>query len=163
LIQYCAKITTSAAPFTVTLTLAGGVTGYWEAAAIEVSGVGTGLSVDQTVGQSATSAAPSTGTTAALTGSEVIVAAVHAIGANQGSITVQVVSPTWTEEFENLSYSTTIAGEGDTRIVTGAAGTTQTGSWTDTASATWGAALAAFKGSAPAAAETARPYVVLPL
>ena len=158
-IQYCAKVTTAAAPFTVTLTFAGALTGYWEAAAVEVSGVGsTGLAVDQTASQNATSAAPSSGATPALTASEVLLAGVHAIGANQASLVVQVVSPTWTEEFENLNYSATVAGEGDSRIVTGAAGTTPGISWTASASGTWGAALAAFKATGvvgtPARSET---------
>jgi hypothetical protein len=146
----CAALTASAAPFTVTLTFSGGSTGYWETAALEVSGVGTGLTVDQSVSQSATSATPSTGTTPALTVNEVLLAAVHAIGANQASLVVQTVSPAWTEEFENLNYSATVAGEGDTRIVTGATGTTQTCSWTAATAATWGAALAAFKAGVPA-------------
>jgi hypothetical protein len=146
-IHYLPVVVTSAAPFTITVAAAN--SGAWEATAIEVAGVGTGLAVDQVAGQSGTSPAVSTGPTAALAAAAVVVAAVHAIGGNQSSIVVQTVSPAWTEEFENLNYSATIAGEGDMRIVTGAAGTTQTCSWTDTGSFAYAAALAAFKAVAP--------------
>lgn len=155
-IHYCGKVTASGAPFTVTLAFTS-LTGQFEAAAVEVGGVGGGLVVDQIARALATSAAPSSSATPPLTGSEVFVAAAHSIGANQTSLVVQAVSPAWIEEYENLNYSATIAGEGDSHIVTGAAGTTQTAIWTASASATWAAVLAAFKGTTGGASRKRGP------
>lgn len=148
--------------FTVTLTAVNGP-GYFEGTAIEVTGAGgTGvLTVDQTMTQTATSATPSTGTTAALTGSDVFIVAGHAIQADQASITVQSVSPSWLQELENLTYSTSVGGEIDSRSVTGVAGSTQSCSWTDSTSAIHAAAVVVFKGSAASATAIARDGVVV--
>lgn len=146
---YCPIVTASGAPFTVTLSVFSIPPGYFEAAAIEFSGVGsTGLVIDKksyTPGVSGTLL--SSGVTVALTANEVILAAACNINTNQTSLVVQSASPVWTQEFENLNYSASIAGEGNTRIITGATGTTQECSWTASVSGTWGAAIVAFKAT----------------
>jgi hypothetical protein len=143
----CTTPLVTGSPFTVTLTANTPV--YWEACAIEVTGAGgTGvLTVDQTITQSGAGPTVSTGTTAALTGTDVFVLAGHAIAGNQTSITVQSVSPAWFQEFENLDYSASIAGELDTRSLTGVAGTTQSCSWTTSNVGPTTAALVVFKGT----------------
>jgi hypothetical protein len=110
---------------------------------VEVSGVTPGLVVDKSSSASGTSSAPATGVTAALTAAETFQVAVHAIAAAQASITVGVVSPAWTQEYEELPF-TFSAGEADSRITTSSVGTTPSASWTDTASAVWAAVLVAF-------------------
>src|SRR5262245_62171221 len=161
---YCPKITTTGTPFNLSLTGSAGTGGqWWVASAVEISGVGTGLTVDKTATASGTSAAPSSGTTAALTASDVVLAAAHSINAAQGSITVVTATPTWTQEVEELTSSDS-TGEADSRLLTSATGTTPSCSWTDTASNAWAGAIVAFAGPAAAgAAETTHAVVILPL
>ena len=161
----CTTALATGSPFTVTIT-AVSFTTYFEATAIEVAGAGgTGvLTVDRTSTQTSVAASqPATGTTAALTGTDAFLLAIHAIAANQASLTVQVVTPAWFEEMEHLNYSATVAGELDSRSVTGVLGTTQACSWTAATTAGYAAALVAFKGTAPAAVATAQAYVWGPL
>lgn len=142
-IFYCPAVVATGASFTVTATSA--YTGaYWVGLVVEVSGVGTGLVVDQTAGAGGTSSTPATGATAALTASEAFLAAIHGITTSQSSITVGSASPAWTQEFEELP-NTHIPGEADTRIVSSAAGTTVSCSWTDSTSSQWSAVIVAFK------------------
>lgn len=156
-VWYCAKLGAAGAPFTITLF---GLSDYWAFTAVEVSGVGDGLQVDQvaalTTGSSAT---PTTGTTSAFTASEVFAAAVMSHSASQTSITVGAATPVWVEAFEELS-SAMVAGEGDTRVIPSAAGTTTSCSWTGTAGGSWAALLVGFRASGtPAAVATAQTYV----
>ena len=141
-VYYCPKIVASAAPFTITLTLPG--TDWFLAGAIEVSGVGTGLVVDQTVGTTGSSATPATGATAALTAAEVFAVAVLQTRTSHSVITVEAVSPAWTEAYEELSSSNT-AGEADSRVLTGAAGAPTSCSWAFGFSGVWAAVVVAFK------------------
>jgi len=160
-IYVCPIVTTSAAPFQITVSAPTGAI-WWVAQAVEVSGVGSGLAIDKTISATGTSAAPATGATAALTASEVVQAASHAIVVAQASITVVSATPTWFEEFQELTLSF-IAGEANTRVVTSATGTTPSCSWTDVSSGQWSAVLAAFSATAPAAVATAQPYVWGPI
>ena len=146
-IYVCEQLTASGASFTITVTFS--PSGNYTASAIEVSG-GTGLVLDKTAGAVGSSTTPATGATAALTAAEEFVVALHAIGTNMASITIAVVSPTWTQEFEQLSSSGACAGEADSRILTSASGTTTSASWTDGTTGNWAAALAAFKAGASA-------------
>ena len=155
-IHYCSLVGTTGTPFTVTLTITSGTGVYFEAAAVEVSGVGTGLLLDQTATNAGSGTAISTGTTAGLTGTEVLLVAAHAVAANQSTITVATVTPAWTQECENLSYSATIASEGDTRVLTSAAGTTQAATWTDAPGGNFTAVLAAFKAGASGGGSVSR-------
>jgi hypothetical protein len=143
----CPLVATSAGTFTITISsLTGGP--FWVGAAIEVGGLGGGsLATDTTVSATGSSAAPATGSTAALTASEVFVVVQHAVSAAQSAITVAAVSPPWTEVFEELPYDR-IAGEADRRILTSASGTTTSGSWTNSVSGPWSAVLAAFATTA---------------
>ena len=141
----CSLVTASAAPFTITASLTASADSV--ASAIEVSGGSApyGLAVDKLVTQTGTSAAPSTGTTAALTADEVFAVAAWNCGTNTlTSITVQVVSPTWTQEAEELDGASYTVGEINSRVLTGVIGTTQSCAWTASSSRAYAAALVTF-------------------
>jgi hypothetical protein len=144
-IYYLPKLNAVTAPYTLTLTVSSVATSIM-ATAIEVGGVGAGLALDQKIGAGGSTSTPGTGTTPALTADKVIVVAAHTIDPSVASITVQSVSPAWTEEFEHLTNAW-IVGEADSRILTGVAGTTQSCAWADVTAGAWSAALAVFKGT----------------
>jgi hypothetical protein len=62
----------------------------------------------------------------------------------QASITVQSVSPTWTQVIEELPFTTSPC-EVDVRVLTGVSGTTQSCSWTNASSFGWSAGLVCLK------------------
>lgn len=161
-VYHCAVIATTGTPFTITVTFpaATDVVGV----AVEVSGVGSGLTVDQAVTAGAASGtAPSTGATAALSASEVFVLGAMGTSSAQASITVAVVSPTWTQELEELSTAL-VAGEVDSRILTGVSGATTSASWTLASGGIWRTVLVAFKGSGGVAGgDLVQPFVWGPL
>lgn len=160
-IYSCASVATSVAPFTVTVAAG---TAYYVATAIEVSGVGSGLVLDQTATASAgASTSASTGTTPALTAAEELVVSVCSLGNTVASLTVDAVSPAWTQEAEELNFSLHAVGESDSRIVTSAIGTTQSCGWTLASSVGWAGTIATFKASGVAAVETVQPFVWGPL
>lgn len=149
-IWYCAKIVATGSPFTITASYVGAGLNYATSCAIEVSGVGTGLLIDQlahATGGVGSGFTVATGSTPALTGPENFLAALTA-SRGVGATTVETVSPAWTQEFEDLTTST-CPGEGDTRVVTGTAGTTTSASWTIATQNSWAATVVAFR--APAA------------
>jgi hypothetical protein len=159
-IYVCAAITATGAPFIVTITHATGKS--WLAVALEVAGVGSGLAVDRSVVSSVAVGNPSTGPTGALTAAEVFVVAGAAIGAASSSITVEVVSPTWTEHAEAVA-STPVTGELDSRVLTGALGTTTSATWTLGGGAAYAeTALVAFKATAAAAVPGVQSYIWMP-
>ena len=137
-VYYLPIITITGSPFTITLNVIGGQPTI---VAVEVSGVGTGLAVDKSITNSGNSINPTTGVTTALTGSEVFLAA--AIQTDAGFTTFDVIAP-WIQEYESIPF-TNPSGEGNTRIVVSASGTTQSCSWTLNASGGYASALAAFK------------------
>jgi len=144
-VWYCPAITATGASFTVTVT---GASVLRVGVAIEVSGVGVGLIVDQTVGASTTSVGGATGATAALTGTDSLQVAAVALALTVSSLTVGGLPTAWTEEAEARTASQT--GEVDSRDVGAATGTTPSAIWA------WGAgsafvacALVAFKPGAP--------------
>jgi hypothetical protein len=145
----CAKVIASAAPFNLTVTCSLALDSVHQV--IEVSGVGAGLAVDQSVGATGSSTTPATGAAPALTAAETFQVAIHSIASSQGSITIGASTPTWTDEFEELS-SGYIAGEAVSRLVSSGAGTTPSASWTDITAAVWSAMLVAFSGGAGAGA-----------
>ena len=148
---YCPLIVTTGTPFTVSLT-----GGTWKAGiAIEVSGVGTGLGIDKSSVATGTGTTPNSGSTAALTASEVFVVGNCALNTAQASITVASVSPTWNQEFESLTTAN-IAGETDSRILTSASGITTSISWTLSSSSGWAALVVAYKSDTPPPPASAR-------
>ena len=151
-IWYLGKVTATGAPFTITLTP--GVAAWMAASAVEVSGVGGGLAVDQTKNAIYSGVNDiDTGALAALTAADACLAAVMAKQTNLASITVEALTPAWGQEHEELDNSTYVGGEGDTRILTGTAlGATPSAKWNVlNAAGTWQACLVAFKTSTPAA------------
>jgi hypothetical protein len=156
-IFYCAQIATSAAPFTITLSSS--PSNYWVVCAVEIGGLGGGpLLLDQTTSATGGSATPSTGATAALTANGDLLVAVYSVSGSEASITVESVSPAWTQEAEELSFAHAV-GESDTRILTAGLGASASCTWTVPVSTGFAAAIAAFKASA---VETAQPFVILP-
>ena len=143
-IFYAEDIDAPSGTFTVTVGSAGGDF-YYGAVATEWSGVKLTASIGVTQGATGTSSTPTTGATAAADAGD-LVAAVFTIPSNQGSITVEVLSPVWDERAEHLTFSDFEPGEANTRITT--AGVAQTGNWTGTASAGWTACIATFKEAA---------------
>jgi hypothetical protein len=143
-IYYCAAITATGAPFTVTVS--GGGTTYFTASAIEISGVGGGLAIDQTAGQTSSGSSMTAPALAALTVAEALLVAATAAGTDRPLITVETVVPAWTQEVEELS-SLHAVGETDTRIVTGALGTTPGCTWASSGPTGWAAAIVAFKAT----------------
>lgn len=156
-IYVCGAITTTGSPFTITVTHA--TQRSWLAVAAEVAGP---LAIDQVASSSTGAATSTTGLTPALTSADVFLVAGTAIGGSASSVTIQTVTPAWTEEAESLS-SSPVTGELDTRALTGVLGTTQSATWTLGGAAFAESAIAAFKGSASAAVEAVQAYVVLPL
>jgi hypothetical protein len=163
-IYCCASVGTSGAPFTITINAGGGL---YAGAAVEVSGVGTGLVLNQSATANTSGTTITAGPTAALTAAEVILAGVFAYNTGLTSSTVEALSPAWGEEFEELDYTNFGAGEGDTRLLaSGALGTTPRAQWTVTGiSVSARAVIAAFtaSGVAPPAVATAASYVWGPL
>lgn len=145
------SIVATGSPFSVTVTVVTASSHQFEASAIEVGGLTAGakLIVDRTVKNFGTAAAAATGSTLAIGGAEVFVVAALALTANQTSITVEVVSPPWLQEIENFSYTASIAGETDSRVVATPGGaTTLSCSWTYSTSAQFAAVLVAFRDGA---------------
>jgi len=156
-IWYCSAITATGASFTITVTLS--TTNWSVAIAIEVSGVGTGLSVDQfsTAGTTGAIAGSTVtvGPTAALTANNVFVAALLGLASLQSAITVETVTPAWTEEFEELTTAY-VGGEADSRVLTTASGATTSATWTLGTGGTWSGALVAFRAGVVASSTAAR-------
>jgi hypothetical protein len=162
-VYYCPAITATGASFTVTVTLP--TSRFWMVAMVEVGGVGPGLVVDRTVtnGGAAATTTPTTGATAALLGTEAFLVALYQIALAPISIAVNAASPSWTQEAEALTSTGNAAnGEIDTRIVTGATGTTPSCGWTTGASGAYSAMLVAFS-TGGAVVATAQPFVILPV
>lgn len=157
-VLYCSKITTTGTPFTVTVTCT--ATCYFEAVAIEVNNIVTGLIVDKTNSTTGVSTTPATGSTAAITGTDVFVVSATSVGINLASITVQVVVPAWTQELENLSYSASVAGEADSRSLTGVASSTQSCAWTLNTSGAWSAIIVVFRDTVPAAVGSTQSFII---
>ncbi len=57
---------------------------------------------------------------------------------------VEVTSPVWTQQFEQLSFVNNSPGEGDTKIVGPG---TYAGNWTDNITAQWAAVIASYSQS----------------
>jgi hypothetical protein len=131
---------------TFTVSIASSVAGNLSGAGCATSFAtdGTGLwRLDKRASATGSSTTPATGSTATLTvADEVVVAAMGAI-ANQASIAVESVSPAWTEEAEELSFTTYMAGEMDSRVVS--ATTAQSCSWTLASTAGWVCAVVTFR------------------
>jgi hypothetical protein len=143
-IFYCPSVVGSVGTFTITINPDGVGNTYMVAAATEWD---TAFEVGATGAQNAsvgTAASVGSGTIAA----ERVLAAAVAVAQSQASITVEVVSPVWTPEFEELSFATDIPGEGNTRVA--AASAPFTAAWTLGNLGSWSASIAQFT---PAAAQ----------
>src|SRR5262245_160992 len=148
-IYYCSKL--AAASGTFTITVSGGAGTYFIGTAVEFSGVGTGLTIDQTAGANgSTSAAPNSGNTANLTASNDLVVGAFSSDVGQASITVDVFSPTFAEDVEELNGAHAV-GEADDRILSGGSGAPTNISWTMPTATNWSAAVVAFAGVSAAA------------
>lgn len=140
---FCPKIAATGSPFTITFTSS--TTDDFVGAATEIGGLGAGsLAVDQTATNFNFASTATAGPTAALSASDVFVVGVFSTSQSQASITAESVSPAWVQEFEELS-TLLVAGEADTRALTGVAGATTSVSWALASSGAFRALLVAFK------------------
>ena len=150
-IYYLPKLAAVTAPYSVTISFNGFLTRA-EACGIEVTNVGLGLLPDTTATTGASGASttsPATGVSNAATVDTLFVTAVWAAFSsfsNLGAITVESVSPPWTQEYEELANFYP-PGEAVSRVLTGQTGLTQSCSWTTTNSSVWAAVLTAFRAS----------------
>jgi hypothetical protein len=140
----CPKIAATGGSFTITAAGAAGISRM--GVAIEASGVGAGLVADQNVSAETVAVGSSIGPTPALTADIVLLLAATGVGASLPAITVGVVTPPWLQEAEALS-TTPVTAEIDSRVLTGALGTTQSVSWTWGGATYANSALVAFKAS----------------
>lgn len=147
-IYHCLNVTGSTGTFTVTLT--GGGTGVCQ-------GI---LTVLEFSGLSSFDGAASTGSglgsptvTYAVVGSGAVQVGACLANASQSSITVDTLSPAWTEEAEQLSVSY-MPGEIDSRIADIGSGNF-TAAWTpSSAAAVWAAAVAVYSAASTGVAST---------
>jgi len=143
-IFYAENVTSSG---TFTLTLNPQNTGSTEMVMVATEWYGdvTGQTrlLDRAFTQYETDASPTVGPTDAIYGQDdAVVAACFAILSGEASITVESVSPSWTEDAEELDFGLHIPGEAVSRVVTG--GGTQDCTWSVASSAGWVAAMAVF-------------------
>jgi hypothetical protein len=146
----CLSIGSPSGTFTVSID--GGSAGTLKIIAVilEVAGLSTFEGQNTATGSST---APSVTRTVAAASAFQVSAAMAA--ANQESIVVGVLSPTWTEEAEQLSYSSYMAGEIDSRVADIGTGDF-TAAWTLATSASWAAGVAVYTAAAASTAATVR-------
>jgi hypothetical protein len=135
----CLALTTSGASFTIT---ASGGTTNRTGIAIET----TPLAVDKQVisGEQVGLGTSTTGLTPALTATDEFLLAV--INTGSTIITVSTVTPAWLQEMEHIS---SVGGEVDSRVITGATGTTQSATWALNGANYYNSLLIAFKAGTP--------------
>lgn len=124
-ILVCNKVITTGTPFTITVTSS--VAADLMIIAVEVNGE---LAIDRSIGGAVNSTTP-TINTATLTNNTAFVMQVISIWAAQTSITATAAnpaSPAWNEESEKLTG--VVAGEIDTRILSGMSGVLTSCNWT---------------------------------
>ena len=143
IVLVCPAVGTTGASFTITVTPAAS-SPTWTGAAVELA-ASPGLVVDQVKTLTGSGTAISSGSTPALVGDTTVLAAVMGLGANPVSLTVVSASPVYLEEYEELDYSNYVGGEGNTRLLGPAVGTTPSVSWTSAVSGAWAAVLVALK------------------
>lgn len=147
-VYYAPKITATGA-FTITIAPAVGNVDF-VAKAIEVGGVGGGLAVECTDGPDQGISTFINVLTPFPTVAQIFAVAMFAIGAAQGSISVNTTdgqSPGWSQEFEELGLGS-LAGEFDSRVLPAWPALTGVyGEWTMTAAGWWVSALVVFKAT----------------
>lgn len=160
-IFYCESIGATSGTFTVNINPAALVNFWGAGVALEYSAV-SASALDQTATSTGSGTAETTGATGTTAQADELILACTAISVALTAITVEATSPTWTEEAEELSFTTYLPFEADSKIVSAAAA--YTGNWTHTINAgSWTAAIATFKLATPAAAgKTFDSFVVSP-
>jgi len=101
--------------------------------------------LDRTHVNAASGTAVALGPTSALNMTEALVFCAFVIDVSQASIVVESVSPSWTQEAEELDTGTYIAGEAVSRVVS--AGGAQSCNWTAASSSQWIAVMACFSAN----------------
>lgn len=143
-IYYCANIGSPSGTFTITVQFGESANGHLIAQEWANMGTDPALHVASNAG---TGTALSSGTTVSVTPpvDGALVVSIAAI-IQAATLTVETVSPAWTEVDEVTTPFSAPAGESDYRIVTAAG--TQSCAWTSTVSGAWGAAIAVFAPTA---------------
>src|SRR5258708_6724247 len=116
-IFYLDKITASAGTFTVTIGSNKSSGNFFDCALIEVGGFNNKLKLGPV--STLTGGAPNNARTGSISPSadDNFLCMVHEIASAEVSITVEVTSPVWTQEFEQLSFAANSPVEGNTKIV----------------------------------------------
>jgi hypothetical protein len=130
---------------TVTVTVAtGAVGGMSYGAGCATSYTGSDVwRFDEAAQATGSSAAPATGSTGTLVdATSVSIATLGTSGTDQASITVETVSPAWTQDAEELSWASYIPGETDSRVLASTAA--QSCSWTLSTSTPWACGVVTF-------------------
>ena len=118
-----------------------GISTYVTCSGIEV---GTELLLDSNSYNVGSSTTPSSGAARTTSVADEFIVGVMSIQAAQASITVEVTAPTWTELYEELSFSHA-TGEANYKIVSSAAA--YTANWTAITSTAWTAAICTYTES----------------
>lgn len=153
-IFYVKNVNSNGGTFTITLTTNVSCDLVWSAQ--EHSNIDTTSPLDQTQVNRGTADPINTGTTGTTVQADELICAVCILRVTETTIVVEVVVPTWTQEHEELSFTLSEPGEGDSRYVTATG--TQSCSWTEAPSTPgngWSACIATFKvsgGSPPPSA-----------
>jgi hypothetical protein len=158
-IWYAENIGTPSGTFTITLNTPG-TDDYYSWAALAVTGLATTASLDRTQGQLGSGTDTRTGVTAATTQADELLLAVMTRG---GIGTMYVVTPGWTEVFEEENGQSWEAAAGASQIV--AATGAYECAWANAANLNWGACIATFKAAAVGPAPITRTLgpVAIPL
>jgi hypothetical protein len=140
-IWYAHNIGSPSGTFTVTATALGGGSQQTIVGATEYSGFGaTDPLTGAAVNGSGNSSAVSVGPTGSVGAAEVLVCATVAANAVPGSITVETVSPAWTNQFNVVGSA--LVGSAVSRVVTDMGA--QSCAWTLSTASPWGACIVAF-------------------
>jgi hypothetical protein len=138
-VWFCARITASASPYTVTAT---GLTGSRRVLALAIGGVGLGIAVDQSAGAFADGATAVVGPTAPLTANDVLIVAGGLLASSSGVFGIAPVPPpAWISRRKDTTY------EVATRAATGQVGLQASASWPIGFNTSWVAAIVAFKST----------------
>ena len=144
-IFYVEKVANSSGTYTITVASDKGSGNWFDCAVAEISGIGAKLNLGNTASNTGQSPANPTVGPVSVTHTEEFVAAAMEIASGEGSIAVEVTSPAWTQDFEQLSFANNSPGEGDSKIVSSTGN--YSGNWTVGTPAQYAAVLAAFYAS----------------
>lgn len=141
-IFYLDRIQTSAGTFTVTVGSNKAASNWFDFAMLEITGFNGKLRLGSTNGAIGGSPSQPDSGSISPADDENLIIGVHEIASAEGTIVVEVTSPVWTQQFEQLSFVNNSPGEGNSKIVGPG---TYNAKWTDSVAAQWAAVIASFR------------------